>query len=124
MSDTTTTYKTRLRPTFDRLLVERIPAETSTAGGIVIPEASTAKPNIGYVRDMGPQVDTRDTAEVKYGDIAAQIQTFSIGDKVMIGRYAGVDMDIDGHPFTLIKQDEVMGILEQVAVTSGVAGSE
>lgn len=123
MSDDTVTYKTRLRPTFDRLLVERIPAETSTAGGIVIPEASTAKPNIGYVRDMGPQVIDRNVIDVSgYAD--SHDQQFSIGDKVMIGRYAGVDMDIDGHPFTLIKQDEVMGILEQVAVTSGVAGSE
>lgn len=91
---------TRIAPTQDRLLIERLPEVTKTEGGIHIPEASTSKPNQGYIRDMGPQVNTQ----------------FAIGDKVMVMQYAGIEMGIDGRQFLLIRQDEIVGIVTEVPV--------
>lgn len=104
---------TRLRPTFDRVLIERLPTETRV-GGIIIPEQSQNKPNQGFIRDTGPMVLTKRRADDIYGAESEKyntFQTFEIGDKVQIGQFAGIEMIIDDKEFTLIKQDEIISII-------------
>lgn len=102
--------KTRLQPTFDRVLIERQPTETKV-GSIVIPENSQSKPNQGTIRDVGPGVMTKAKHAQIYSDLPSlgfDDQTFEIGDKVMIMQYAGIEVEIDGRQFTLLKQDEII----------------
>ncbi len=91
--------RTGLHPTFDRILVERLPEETMSKGGIVLPDQSVTKPTQGTIVKLGPLV-----------------VAFAVGQTVMFGSYSGIDMLVDDHRYVLLKQDEITAILTQEPV--------
>ena len=96
---------TKIRPLQDRLVVRRLEEERTTAGGIVIPDSATEKPSQGAVLAVGPgkQLDNGDTR-------ALNIQ---VGEVVLFGKYAGTEVKIDGEEIIVMKEDDVLGIVEK-----------
>ena len=95
----------KFRPLHDRVVVKRIDAESKSAGGIIIPDTAKEKPQEGEVVAVGPGRLTEDgkriTPEVKKGD------------RVLIGKYSGTDVKIDGTEYTILREDDVLGILAE-----------
>jgi chaperonin GroES len=95
---------TKLIPLGDRLLVERLEAEEKTAGGIVLPDAAKEKPIQGKVIAVG---------EGRRGDdgkpIAMQLKK---GDRILFGKYAGTEVKVDGNEYLIMKEEDVLAILE------------
>lgn len=93
-----------LRPLNDRILVNRVVAEEKTAGGILIPDTAKEKPIEGKVVAVGSgkilDDGTRKKPEVK------------VGDKVLFGKWSGNEVKIDGVEHLLIKEDEILAVLE------------
>lgn len=94
----------KLVPLFDRVVVKKMVAEETTASGIVLPgQADKEKPGQGEVIAVGPGgiVDGK--------EITMQVKP---GDKVLYSKYAGSDVEIDGEKFVVIKQNDVLAIME------------
>ena len=93
----------KIRPLHDRILVQRIEGEAKTKGGIIIPDTAKEKPQEGEVVAVGPG---RMTDEGKR--LAMDVKK---GDRVLIGKYSGTDVKIDGVEYTILREDDVLGIL-------------
>jgi chaperonin GroES len=93
----------KIRPLYDRILVKRVAEQQKTAGGLIIPDTAKEKPQEGEVIAVGPG---RMTEEGKR--IALEVKK---GDRVLIGKYSGTDVKIDGTEYTIIREDDVLGIL-------------
>ena len=91
------------RPLQDRILVERIEAETKTAGGIILPDASQEKPMQGTVISVGSGYISED-GKVRPLDVVA-------GDTIMFAQWAGTELKIDGKEFLIMKEADVIGII-------------
>ena len=95
---------TKLTPLGDRLLVERLEAEEKSAGGIVLPDSAKEKPIQGKVVAVG---------EGRIGDdgklIALQVKK---GDRILFGKYAGTEVKLDGDEYLIMKEEDVLAILE------------
>ena len=93
-----------LRPLNDRILVKRVEEEKTTKGGIIIPDTAKEKPAEGIVSAIG---------NGKLGDdgkrIALEIKT---GDRVLFGKYSGTDVKIAGEEYLIMREDDVLGIIE------------
>ena len=96
--------KKKLIPLGDRLLVERIEAEEKTAGGIVLPDTAKEKPIQGKVVAVG---EGRRSDEGKV--IPLQVKK---GDTILFGKYAGAEVKIDGEEYLIMREDDVLAILE------------
>lgn len=95
---------TKLIPLGDRLLVERLEAEAKTAGGIVLPDAAKEKPIQGKVVAVG---------EGRRNDDGEQVpMQVSTGDRILFGKYAGTEIKLDGDEYLIMKEDDVLAILE------------
>ena len=94
----------KFRPLHDRVVVKRIDAEEKSAGGIIIPDTAKEKPSQGEVVAVGP--GGRDEAGKL---IPIDIK---VGDRVLFGKYAGTEIKIDGEDFLIMREEEVLGILE------------
>lgn len=92
-----------IRPLRDRIVVKR-ETETKTAGGILIPDTAGEKPVIGVVVAVGPG-KTTDTGVV----LELSIKT---GDKVLFGKYAGTEVEVAGDKLVVMREDDIMGIIE------------
>ena len=92
------------RPLHDRVLVRRIEAEEKTAGGIIIPDSAKEKPSEGEIVAVGSGAKAED-GTVTPLDVKA-------GDRVLFGKYAGTDVTIEGEDLVIIKESDVMGIIE------------
>lgn len=92
------------KPLGDRLLVEREAEPTVSAGGIIIPDSAQEKPLRGRVLAVGPG-KTGDDGSVRPVDVAE-------GDLVLFGKYAGTEIKIDGQERTLLREEDVLGIIE------------
>jgi chaperonin GroES len=91
----------------DRVVVRRIEAEEKTAGGIIIPDAAKEKPQEGEVVAVGP--GTRDeSGKVVALDVKA-------GDRVLFGKWSGTEVRIDGQDLLIMKESDIMGVIEQSA---------
>jgi len=92
-----------VRPLADRILVRRIEEKETVRGGIIIPDTAKEKPQEGEVVAVGPGRLTEDgkriTPDVKKGD------------RVLIGKYSGTDVKIDGTEYTILREDDVLGVL-------------
>jgi chaperonin GroES len=77
-----------IRPLHDRIIVERLEEETTTAAGIIIPDSAKEKPQQGNVIDV------------------------KVGDKVLFGKYSGTDIKIEGKEFLMMREDDVLGVVE------------
>ena len=93
----------KIRPLQDRILVKRIDSDTKTAGGIIIPDSAKEKPLEGIVLAVGKGKRN------KKGDlIPVELKE---GDKILFGKYAGSEIKLDGVEHVIIREDEVLGIL-------------
>ena len=92
-----------IRPLHDRIVVRRIEEETKTAGGILLPGSAQEKPSQGEILATG-NGQVRDNGEVRTLDV-------KVGDKVLFSKYSGDEVKIDGQDLIIIKEEDVIGIL-------------
>jgi len=97
------------RPLHDRVVVRRIDEDERTAGGIIIPDTAKEKPMQGEVIAVGPG------ARNEKGEIVAL--DVQVGDRVIFGKWSGTEVKIDGEELLIMKESDIMGVLE-VAKTS------
>ena len=95
----------KIRPLNDRLLVKRLEEEKMTAGGIIIPDSAKEKPAEGEVVAVGPGkvADNGDR-------VALQVKE---GDMVLFSKYGGTDVKLDGEDFLIMREDDILGIVER-----------
>mmetsp|Transcript_130108 Transcript_130108/g.183574 ORF Transcript_130108/g.183574 Transcript_130108/m.183574 type:complete len:106 (+) Transcript_130108:95-412(+) len=94
----------KFRPLHDRVVVRRIEADQKTAGGIIIPDTAKEKPQEGEVVAVGP--GARDeSGEIVALDVKA-------GDRVLFGKWSGTEVKIDGEDLLIMKESDIMGVLE------------
>ena len=95
----------KLRPLDDRVVVKQTEAEDKTAGGIILPDTAKEKPQIGKVVATGPgrwlDSGKRDKMSVKKND------------EVIYGKYMGNDIEIDGEKYVILKESDILGIVER-----------
>ncbi len=93
-----------IRPLQDRLIVKRLEEEEKTKGGIIIPDAAKEKPMEGEVIAVGKGKVLED-GKVRPLDVKA-------GDRILFGKYAGTEIKIDGAEHLIMREDDVLGVLE------------
>ena len=94
----------KIRPLHDRVIVKRVEAERTTASGIVIPDSAGEKPDQGEVLAIGPG---------KRDDNGKQIALdVKVGDRVLFGKYAGQTVKVDGEELLVMREEDIMGIVE------------
>ncbi|MBG7602304.1 MAG: co-chaperone GroES [Gammaproteobacteria bacterium] len=93
-----------IRPLHDRVVVRRMEEERTSAGGIVLPDSATEKPIEGEVLSIG-RGTILDNGEVRPLDV-------KVGDKVLFGKYAGTEVKVDGEDVLVMKEDDIMGVIE------------
>ena len=97
----------KFRPLHDRVVVRRVNADEKTAGGIIIPDTAKEKPSQGEVVAVGPG------ARDENGQIVAlDVQA---GDTVLFGKWSGTEVTIDGEELLIMKESDIMGVLENAA---------
>ena len=96
--------KLKFRPLHDRVVVKRIDAEEKTKGGIIIPDTAKEKPQQGEVVAVGPGAPD-EKGKVQPLDVKA-------GDFVLFGKWSGTEVKVDGEDLLIMKESDVMGILE------------
>jgi chaperonin GroES len=92
------------RPLHDRVVVRRIDADEKTAGGIIIPDTAKEKPQQGEVLAVGPGARD-DQGRLTPLDV-------KVGDKVLFGKWSGTEVKIDGEELLIMKESDLMGVLE------------
>jgi len=95
----------KIRPLNDRILVKRVEQEEKTAGGIIIPDSAKEKPAEGEVVAVG-NGKLADNGE----RIAMEVK---VGDTVLFSKYGGTDVKIDGEDYLIMREDDVLGIVEK-----------
>ena len=102
---------TNIRPLHDRVIVKRIEEGEQIRGGIIIPDSAKEKPQEGEVVAVG---------EGKYKeDGTRQALDVKQGDRVLFGKYSGSEIKIDGEELLIMREDEILGILERAGAASG-----
>ena len=93
----------KLKPLADRVIIKMVEAEETTKGGIILTSASKEKPEIAEVLAVGPggMVDGKEI-----------VMTVQVGDKVITSKYAGTQVKIDGEELTIVKQNDILAIVE------------
>jgi chaperonin GroES len=94
----------KVRPLQDRILVKRMESETRTAGGIIIPDTAKEKPLEGLVIAVGEGKRLDDGSRV-----APEVK---VGERVLFGKYAGTEIKVDGEDHIILKESDILGILE------------
>jgi chaperonin GroES len=95
----------KIQPLADRILVRRIEEKETVRGGIIIPDTAKEKPQEGEVVAAGPGRMTDDGKR-----LAMEVKK---GDRVLIGKYSGTEVKIDGVEYTILREDDVLGILSR-----------
>jgi chaperonin GroES len=94
----------KIRPLNDRVIVQRIAEEEVTKGGIIIPDSAKEKPQEGKVIAVGNgkvlENGTKLPMDVK------------VGDKILFGKYAGTEIKLDGEEFLMMREDDILGVVE------------
>ena len=94
----------KFRPLGDRVVVKRVQEETKTAGGIIIPDTAQEKPQEGEVVSVGPG------ARDEKGDrIVPEVKA---GDRILFGKWSGTEVKVDGQDLLIMKESDIMGVLE------------
>lgn len=94
----------KFKPLLDRVVIKRVEEENKTAGGIIIPDTAKEKPSQGVVVSVGPGGRDDDGKLVT--------MTLKAGDRVLFGKWSGTEIKIDGENLLIMKENEVLGILE------------
>jgi chaperonin GroES len=93
-----------IRPLGDRILVKRIQEEEKTKGGIIIPDTAKEKPQEGRVVAVGKGKMTED-GKLLSPDVKA-------GDRILFGKYAGSEIKLEGEEHLILREDDILGVLE------------
>ena len=101
------------RPLHDRVLVRRVAAEEKTAGGIIIPDTAKEKPQEGEVISVGSGT-LNDKGELRALDVKA-------GDRILFGKWSGTEVKLNGEELMIMKESDIMGILEGSAAAKKAA---
>jgi chaperonin GroES len=99
----------KFRPLHDRVLVRRLEGEEKTTGGIIIPDTAKEKPMEGEVVAVGPGARSED-GKLHPLDV-------KVGDRILFGKWSGTEVKIEGTEYLILKESDVMGVIE------GAAGS-
>ena len=103
----------KFRPLHDRVLIRRVESEERTKGGILIPDTAKEKPQEGEVVAAGPGA-RGDDGKLQPMDVKA-------GDRVLFGKWSGTEVKLDGEELIIMKESDIMGVLEQDAAAKKVA---
>jgi chaperonin GroES len=107
---------TNIRPLHDRVIVRRIEEGEQVRGGIIIPDTAKEKPQEGEVVAAGDgkykEDGTRQSLDVRPGD------------RVLFGKYSGSEIKIDGEELLIMREDEILGIIERAGAASGTGGKK
>src|SRR6266849_7620372 len=103
----------KFRPLQDRVLIRRIEAEAKTAGGIIIPDTAQEKPMEGEVVAVGPGARGED-GTLHPLDVKA-------GDRVLFGKWSGTEIKLDGEDLIIMKEADIMGVIDRAAATEKAA---
>ena len=93
-----------IRPLHDRVVVERVDEETTTAGGIVLPGSATEKPMQGTILAVG-NGKVAENGDVRPLDV-------KVGDKVLFGKFSGTEVKVEGQEVLIMREDDLMGVIE------------
>jgi chaperonin GroES len=94
----------KLKPLADRVIVRQSEAENKTASGIVLPDTAKEKPTKGKVIAVGPG---------KFDDKGKRMELgIRAGDTVYYGKYSGTDVEVDGEKFVILRESDILGVLE------------
>ena len=104
---------TKFRPLHDRVVVRRVEEEQKTRGGIIIPDTAKEKPSQGEIVAVGP--GARDDKGVLVA------LTVKPGDKILFGKWSGTEVKIDGQDLLIMKESDIMGVLEGTAAKKKAA---
>ena len=96
----------KFRPLHDRVVVRRVDSEEKTAGGIIIPDTAKEKPMEGEVLAVGPGA-RNEKGEIVALDVKA-------GDRILFGKWSGSEVRIDGQDLLIMKESDIMGVIEGV----------
>ncbi len=106
---------TKIKPLHDRVIVRRIEEGEQVRGGIIIPDTAKEKPQEGQVIAAG---------EGKYkNDGTRQAPDVKAGDRVLFGKYSGSEISLDGEELLIMREDEILGIIERAGAVAGGSGS-
>ncbi len=103
-----------IRPLYDRILVKRIEEQETTRNGIVIPDSAKEKPQEGEVIALG-RGKRLDNGEL----VALDVQ---VGDRILFGKYSGSETKLDGTEYIIMREDDVLGVLNPAAQAAQNAG--
>ena len=103
----------QFRPLHDRVVVRRIDADHKTAGGIIIPDTAQEKPQEGEIVSVGPGA-RNDRGELVPTELKA-------GDRVLFGKWSGTEVKIDGEDLLIMKESDVMGVIEKTGTLKKAA---
>ena len=94
----------KFRPLLDRVVVRRLEEESRTAGGIIIPDTAKEKPSQGIVVAVGPG-GVNDNGKTI-------VMTLKEGDRILFGKWAGTEIKVDGETLLIMRENDVLGVLE------------
>ena len=97
----------KFRPLHDRVVVKRIDAEEKTAGGIIIPDTAKEKPMEGEIIAAGPGA-RNEAGQLLPLDV-------KVGDRILFGKWSGTEIRLDGEDLLIMKESDVMGVIEAAA---------
>ena len=93
-----------IRPLHDRVLVKRTEEDTTSAGGIVIPDSATEKPSKGEIIAIG-NGKISENGDVRALDV-------KVGDKVLFGKYSGTEIKVEGDDLLVMREDDIMAVID------------
>ena len=102
-----------IRPLQDRVILKRVKEEEKTKGGIIIPDTAKEKPQEGEVISVGPGARDEDGKRIAM-DVKA-------GDRILFGKWSGTEVKIDGEELLIMKESDIMGVIEGVAASKKAA---
>jgi chaperonin GroES len=101
----------KLRPLHDRILIKRVEEKETVKGGIIIPDTAKEKPQEGEVVAVGNGKKTDD------GKVIAL--DVKVGERILFGKYSGNDIKIEGQEYLILREDEILGVLESAKAAAG-----
>ena len=93
----------KIRPLHDRVVVRRMEEETTSAGGIVIPDSATEKPSQGEIIAVGNGQVT---------DSGVRALDVKVGDKIMFGKFAGTEVKVDGEELLVMREEDIVAVID------------
>ena len=103
----------QFRPLHDRVILKRIEADSKTAGGLIIPDSAQEKPSQGEIIAVGPG-GRDENGKLTPIDV-------KVGDVVLFGKWSGTEVKIDGQDLLIMKESDIMGVLEETVAKKKAA---